>query len=184
MNVRNFLTNIDNRFFKENYYYLYSMSLYHILVILFSYFIPDIPKSVYYQLTFSPNAQNTILSSFDIFGFIWSIILIFLIFILDVIFLYIFITEFKPIWLSLKSIIIIETFVLGISFFIPYLRDVFLFLSVNTIIIAVTYKFIKYENIYFGSSAFKYVLILGSYIYIIKLILYAPITVIKYILYW
>lgn len=157
------------------------MTIYHLLVIFFTSFIPDIPIHVLYQLSFSPQATTTLTTSFTAMGLLWSVFLVFIILILDVLFLYLLITEFNPKWLSMKSIIIGETILLSISMLIPYLRDVFLFLSINTVIITLTYKIIKYENVVTGTNIFKYIAITGSYIYIAKLILWLPYTFIIYV---
>ncbi len=75
----NKLSWINNKFYKENYYYIYSMTVYHLLVIFISYFIPYIPVNVLYRLSFSPQATNTITTSFSIMGVLWSVFLIFFI---------------------------------------------------------------------------------------------------------
>ena len=183
MNPIRIIENINNKFYKENYYYLYSMSIYHVLVILFSLLIYDIPVNVFYKLTFTPQAtQNLIsglaLTSFN--SFIWSFLLLTMILTLDLIFIYIIVDEFRPKLITLKSVAIMESSILIISFFVPYLRDVFVFLSINTIIITFFYKIIKYEKTFTGLGFMKYIMITVTYIYIFKLVTYPVFKLVEY----
>jgi|SRR3972149_769967 len=169
-----------SRLFKEDYYYIYWMSVYHILIALFSLKYPEIPKHVIYVLTFTPQSQQSLLDMISAANMVWSIILIFVVIIVDLVFIYLVLSEFKITINKLYSVFIIEGLLLLISFWFPYLRDVLLFLSLNTIIITVTYKFIKMERNYFGTHALRYILIFGSVVYIIKLVGYFVLALIYF----
>lgn len=175
MRILQSLESINYKFYKENYYYLYTMSIYHALVIIFRFFIPNIPTNVFYKLTFTPEATNDIINSLTtggFLGFMWSFLLLAIILILDCIFIWIIVDEFAPKFITVRNIFIIEGSILTLSFLVPYLRDVFVFLSINTLIITGFYKLIKYEKIFIGIGFAKYIMITITYIYIIKLITY------------
>jgi len=173
---------INNKFYKENYYYLYIMSIYHLLVIGFSLLIPDIPVNVFYKLTFAPQATNDIISNLStgsLTGIIWTFLLLSAIFILDLIFLYIIIDEFAPKFITMRNFAYIEGSILILSFIFPYLRDVFIYLSINTLIITGFYKLIKYEKVFTGLGFMKYIMITVCYIYIIKLFAYPIVLLLR-----
>jgi hypothetical protein len=182
MEIIRTIENINNKFYKENYYYLYLMSIYHLLVIGFMLLIPDIPVEVFYKLTFTPQATNDIISMIStgsLNSITWTLLLLSAILILDLIFLYIIIDEFAPKFITMKNFAYIEGSILILSFLFPYLRDVFIYLSINTLIITCFYKIIKYEKAFTGIGFMKYIMITVCYIYIIKLTSYPIILFIR-----
>ena len=185
MNIFKIFEDINNKFYKENYYYLYSMSIYHALGIIISFFVPSTSLYVFYKLTFTPQATQDILTQLSIgsiSAITWTFLLLCAILVLDVIFLYIIVDEFLPKFITMKRIFFIETSILTISFLIPYLRDVFIFLSINTLIITLFYKIIKYEKVFTGLGFMKYIMLTISYISIIELVLYPVILGIRIML--
>jgi len=159
--------NIHNRLFGKDIYYIYSMSVYHFITILYTYaFGQNIPSSVMYKLTLNANAMN---DYFKLDNFMRNYLMLGLIVIIDLIFFVIIFMEFKPKWMTMKRIELFCLITLIVGFIFPFFREIMFFLSINTLAITVSYKLIKWSpKVFF----LKYVFLIGSYIYIVKLIFY------------
>lgn len=168
-----------NLLFKKDYYYLISMSVYHIELILFGILglIPSLYKyKTYFPLYFDTHSLNADFLNYEI-GYNWNTYFYTaLIVILDFIFLFMVRYEinvqqkkhntkycFYP---SKKLLIVIELMIFYFSIGNPVARMILYFLSFNTIQIFITYRIIM-RYIPFMKQLF----ILGSYIYIILLTL-------------
>lgn len=158
--------NLYYRFFGNAHYYLYSMSIYHILIILYTLIgISGFNTSIFYGLTLNPY-QTNVLNVLDVMNIIESYIYILIILIIDVIFLVIIMLEFRPKILTIKNILFFEIIILSFSMLSPIFRDVMFFLSLNTLQITIIYKIMKYIPL------MKDVFIAGSYILIFKLLFF------------
>ena len=160
------LNNYYSKYFSKDIYYIYSMTIYHVLIIIFTFLGISHDSNVFYTLTLSGGHENIFqtLSSFR--GAIESYILILIIFLLDALFLIVLMLEFKWMRLNFKKLFLIEITLIGISFFIPFFRDVMFFLSLNSVQIYIVYRILM-KNIWF----FKFPFIFSSYIYILRLII-------------
>lgn len=171
----NTLNRIDDLLFKEPFYYIYSMSFYHVLIIIFTLLnITSEQPKVFFVLSFETFNFHLLDSSKSIIS---NIIFVLLIMIIDMIFLLICMYEFKSLKLTFNKIIIIEILIFIMSFSHPVLRMIMLFLSLNTLQITVFYKIIKY--IPFA----KYPFLTGSYFIILKLLSIPLIQYVNYIYY-
>lgn len=178
--IDSFLSNM----LKEDYYYLISMSVYHIELITFG-LLGLIPVwyryHTFFPLYFDVHSLNADFINYEIgfnflTGFYTAIILL-----LDYGFLFIIRHEigvqqeknntkywFYP---SKKFILFIEIFVFYFSIGNPVMREILYFMSLNTIQIFVTYRVImRYGKIIYLDKLFLF----GSYLYIIMITI-API---------
>jgi len=158
------LNKINDIFYKESHYYLYGMTFYHLLLILFGLLgVHNLNPKVFFVLDFSSLTTN-------IFGdnshtFLSTILFTLIIMFVDLLFFIIIMYEFDKLKLTMKKIFILEIVVFLLSVFNPVIRMSMLFLSLNTLQITFFYKFITY--IPFS----KYVFLTVCYIIIIRLIL-------------
>jgi len=157
------LKTVNDLLYKENYYYIYSMSIYHVMIILASYLIGYVPAAVKYRLTLDVGQVYNFLDPVHIVS---NYMLVLLAIVLDLIFLIIIKLEFNPNWLTYNRIIYIEILSLFAGFLFPYIREILFFLSINSLSMTIIYYVIK--NVWLS----KYLFITGSYIYILKLIIY------------
>lgn len=171
------LYKIHDFIYRDFVNYLYLMTFYHGLIILYFYLFPfevgKMPVKVFYTINFM--GFNTNLFDFTLENIFKTWIALVFILILDMIFLTIMMIEFKKLNLTWKKIFYIEILTLITGFFLPFLRNIMFFLSLNTIQILVTYKIIK--NIWFG----KYIFITGAIILILRLAFYPIVTIISFI---
>ncbi len=153
-----------DKFYKKPYYYLYSMSIYHvILVILTIYSIPIYINRVFFSLDFEfANQISTFINIYSMKNIIFTV----LIMILDLIFLGILAYEFKQLKLTMRKITLIESIIFIISLSNPYLRTIMLFLSLNSLQIFIPYMIMK------KISITKYIFLTGVYVTIIYCVAY------------
>lgn len=153
-----------DKYYKHDYYYLYVMTAYHFIIILYTVlFQIEMATKTFFVLSW--DLTNHTSDFISIFSF-KNVFFISLIFIIDFIFFIIVMKEFKSLKLSYKKIIILEIIILMLSFLNPTLRNIMYFLSLNTLQITIIYKFVKYVPM--G----KFLFLTGAYITLIKLILY------------
>lgn len=162
-----------NRIFKP-INFIYSMSFYHVLVALFMLIGIEYNYKVFFVLDFSTatvsHLNDNILKS-GIMNILFSLSIL----VVDFIFLIIIMFEFKQLKLTLKKISIIEVIIFFIALSNPYLRMIMLFLSLNTLAITIFYKIMK--NVPYTN----YIIVTGSYIIIIKLLLFPVFDYLKFI---
>lgn len=168
------ILNLYDKFYKHPYYYLYSMSIYHILIILYSYvFILSYTPKTFYTLSFSIADTTNFFNDGDVLK---NIFYTFLIISIDFIFLYILMKEFKSLNLNYFKVILLEIVIILISISHFILRDIMFFLSLNTLQITIVYIIIK--KIPFGKQLF----LSASYINILILFFYPLYEFIRLIL--
>jgi hypothetical protein len=107
---------------------------------------------------------------FTISALQYNYLMLVLAFLFDGILLAILWLEFKPHWMNIKILNGICLISLIIGFIFPFLREILFFLSMNTIVIMLTYKIMK--SYYIQWLFPKYWILTGAYIYIIKLMFY------------
>lgn len=162
-----------DKYYKENYYYLFSMSIYHILIILATLFLSvDFKVKTFMIFSFNPETVDIINFNMD-FTF-KSMFLLFIILLIDFIFLYIIKKEIeyyeqknnKIYWFRLTTLrmILIELIILSFTIHNPMSRQIMYFLSLNTMQIFFIYKIIK--NVSIGKLLF----LTWGYIILLKLI--------------
>lgn len=166
-----------NFLFKKHYYYLISMSIYHIELILLG-IIGLIPKwynyKTFFPLYFDSHSLSADFLNYEV-GYNWNTgFYTFIIVVLDFIFLFIVRNEIKiqqeknntKYWFypSKKILILIELCIFYFSIGNPVMRMILYFMSFNTIQIFITYRVIM-RYIPFMDK----LLLFGSYMYIIIL---------------
>ncbi len=167
------INKIYNKLFAKDVYYLYSMTIYHFIIIFYTLLGLKFQSKVFYTLTLLGNHANIFEMHFGnlkdniLWNYAYAYLLVLIIFILDIIFLIILMFEFKWLAFNYKKILGIELMLIGISFFFPFFRDVMFFLSINSLQIYIVYRIII-KNIWF----LKIPIIFSSYMFIIRLILY------------
>jgi len=163
--------NLIDRFYKQPYYYLYSMSIYHVIIILFTLYGIDIYRNqVFFSLDFNFAEQfNKAISIYTIKNILFTLIIL----IIDLIFLGILAYEFKQLKLTINKITIIEIIIFIICFYNPYARVSMLFLSLNSLQIFIPYIIMK------KISISKYIFLTGSYINIIYCLSYPIIILLR-----
>lgn len=154
--------------------FIYSMSFYHILVALFMFIGIEYNYKVFFILDFS-SAQITHINDNILKSGMMNILFSLSILLVDFIFLIIIMYEFKQLKLTWKKISLIEGIIFFVSLSNPYLRVVMMFLSLNTLTITIFYKIMK--NIPYTN----YIIVTGSYIIIIKLLLFPLFDFMKFI---
>ena len=175
MIMYNLLNRVYDYLYKEPFYYIYSRSFYHVLIIIFTLLhISDIQPNVFFVLNF--DTFNLHLFESGIESLIKNVIFVLLIMIVDVIFLLILMYEFKSLKLTYTKIFFLEIIIFVLALSNPTLRMIMLFLSLNTLEVTVFYKIIKY--IPFS----KYAFLTGSYILILKLLLVPVIEFYNYVM--
>jgi hypothetical protein len=163
--------NLIDRFYRHPYYYLYSMSIYHVIIILFTlYSFPIYRNQVFFSLDFNfANQFNNYINIFSIKNILFTLIIM----IIDLVFLFIVAYEFKQLKLTIGKITIIETIIFILCFYNPYIRVSMLFLSLNSLQIFIPYMIMK------SISLSKYIFLTGSYINIIYCLIYPIIILIS-----
>jgi hypothetical protein len=173
-----------SKLLKKDYYYLITMSVYHIELILFG-IIGFIPKwynyHTFFPLYFDSSSLHADFLNYEIGFNALTIFFTLIILILDFTFLFLVRNEIKieqekkhtVFWFypSKKMLIPIEILIFYMSLGNPIMRMILYFVSLNTIQIFITYRFImKYGKIIYLNKLF----LIGSYLYIIMLTI-API---------
>jgi hypothetical protein len=153
-----------DRFYKKPYYYLYSMSIYHIIIILFTFYgITIYRNQVFFSLDFNFAEQfNSAINIYSIKNILFSLIIL----IVDLIFFFILAYEFKQLKLTMAKITVLETIIFVLCIYFPYVRVSMLFLSLNSIQIFIPYMIMKTVGIT------KYIFLTGSYLNIIYCLIY------------
>lgn len=164
MNFKSFY----NKFFGKDIYYLYSMTIYHILIIIFSILGIASSPHIFYKLSLFSNDVSIFIQLENIRNILFAYFIVVMIFLMDLIFLTILMHEFKSLKLSFKKLLLIEFVLIGISFFIPFFRDMMFFMTINSIQIYIVYR-ILLKNIWFLKPLFIFM----SYVFIAKLIIFA-----------
>ncbi len=181
--------NFISKLFKHDYYYLISMSVYHIELILFGIFgiIPFwYNYHTFFKLYFDSASLSAEFLNYEVGFNAITIFYTLIIILLDFIFLFIIRKEINEkqiknnikYWFypSKKIILIIEIFVFYFSIGHPITRMILYFISVNTIQIFFTYRYIM------KIPYFDKLFLFGSYIYIIMLTI-SPIRELIYLLF-
>lgn len=165
------LFKLYDKLYKHDYYYLYTMTIYHFIIILYTYlFKTELITKTFFVLSWNFTSHTSDLIS--VFSF-KNAFFISLIFIIDFLFFIIIMKEFKVLKLNYTKILIFEIIILSLSFSSPVIRDTMYFLSLNTLQITIIYKFVKVIPL--G----KFLFLSGAYISTIKLILFPVITFIN-----
>lgn len=183
------VVDLYDRFFGKDVYYLYAWTIYHILIPIWAFYYGFDHAMTF--VTINPtNLHNTTNIMANIFEmkalFIvlaWSAVIVFL----DLFFLLVVRAHFNldriklklPFsdrvksyqCLSMRNITIIEVTIFILSFYSVSLRDVMLFLSINTIQMVVIYSFIKNVPFNLGRVFFT----AAAYVFIFRLLIF-PIT--------
>lgn len=178
-----------DRFFGKDVYYLYTWTLYHLLIPIWTFYFGFNQAMTF--VTIDPiNLHNTTNIMENIFEMkaiflviAWSTVIVFL----DLFFLLIVRAHFNldriklklPFsnkiksyqCLSMRNITIIEVAIFILSFYSVSLRDIMLFLSLNTIQMVVIYSFIKNVPFNLGRVFF----IAAAYVFIFRLLIF-PLT--------
>lgn len=163
--------NFYEKYYKHDYYYLYIMSIIHVLLLFYTYiFQTEISGNTLVVLSF--DVDNSTVDFINRFSF-KNIFFISLIFIIDFIFLIILMKEFEQLKLNYYKIFLIEMLILFLSLSNPTIRNSMYFLSLNTLQITIVFKIIKYIPL--GKLLF----LSTAYIALIKLMLYPIIEYIK-----
>lgn len=160
---------IYNLFFSKEIYYLYAMSVYHILILIFYFLGIKSDPQIFYSLTLLGNHPDLFSYFSTIRGIIESYVLVLYIFIIDVGFLIVLMLEFKWLRLNYKKILFAEIIIISLTFFFPILRDVMFFLSFNSVGIYIIYRLILKSDLI--GWFFKFPFLLLVYSFIIKLII-------------
>lgn len=179
MNTFN-INELYDKFYSKDYYYLISMSVYHVLIIIFTLVLGvNIPVKTLFLFTWE--GLNEHIVNYSLSLNFRNLIMMFIIMFFDFIFLFIISNEInniqqknnKKYWFNLtkKRIIIIEILIFFFTLSHPIPRQIMYFLSFNTFQIFITYKIIKY--IPFG----KFIFLSGSYISLFKLLLFPIIAI-------
>lgn len=164
--ITNQILKIHDYLFREKYYYLYAMTIAHLIIIIYTIIgLDGYTSKTYYTLSLNP--YSSVIKNISIFKLQESIIILFEIYIIDLIFFLILMFEFKQLKLTFKKIIIIETIIMILSFSFTPIRDIMFFLSLNSLQITLYYSILM-RYIFF----MKYVFISASYVYVIQLLLY------------
>jgi len=161
--IINYIINSYDFLFKHSYYYLYVMTVYHILIILSLYYLEkEFANHVWFSLSLQLQDIFTELSTIQYLAqkMLWITIII----LLDLFLLTIFMIEFERLNLTVKKIVLLEIVIFSVSFYSLIVRDVMFFLSINTLQIYLVFKTMKYIPF------LKIVFITGAYIYIFQLI--------------
>ena len=125
MGIIRTLENINNKFFSKRIYYLYSMTAYHFIIILYALIGLKYTYHVFFTMSLTGLSVDDIFkmqlgNGGVIWNYVYAYLLILIIYIIDVVFLLILMFEFPIIGFNVKRIMMIETVLMGISFFIPY----------------------------------------------------------------
>jgi len=130
------------KLFSKDVYYLYAMTLYHFLIILYAIVGYQHDSKVFYTLTLMGSQQDISHMYSSIESILYNYLVVIIILILDIIFLILVMKEFKFLMLSYKKIIAVEIILLTISIFVPSFRDIMFFLSLNSLQIYIVYRLI------------------------------------------
>ncbi len=166
---------VDKNLFGKNYYFLIIMTAIHVLKIIETLGGIDIKTRIFYKMTFTGWDFGSVLFSSHgggLWGLIYSYLLVLAIFLIDCGFLLVLMFEFEFIRLSYKKILIIEVFLIMISFFIPLFREIMFFMSFNTIVIYLIYRYlIGFELFPIIGPMFKYGFLISAYMMFLKLVI-------------
>lgn len=147
--------------------YIYSMSLYHVLVIVYVVWgISGFHSQTMVglnagDLSWANGVSNEILA-----GSLTNILFAVLLVIIDMFFFLIIFFEFPQLHLTPNKIMVLEVVIFSLALFSPGMRMGMLFLSLNSIQITLFYKLMKWIPIS------KYVFITGGYILLFKILIY------------
>lgn len=153
--------------YKKPVYYIFSMSVYHVLIPLYLVigiqgFKPQTMVGIGLgDLNFASTVSHDIIA-----GSIANIFFAVIIMVIDLIFFLILFFEFPDLHLTPGKITIMEIVIFVLALYSPGLRMAMLFLSLNTLQITIFYKLMKWIPIT------KYVFITGGYILLIKVLTY------------
>jgi len=165
------LFNLYDKYYKHDYYYLYAMTVYHLIIIIYTYlFKTELYTKTFFVLSWNISTHST--DFISVFSF-KNLFFISLIFIIDFIFFIVIMKEFDVLKLNYTKIIIFEIIILTLSLSHPTIRNIMYFLSLNTLQITIIYKFVKYIPL--G----KFLFLTGAYISVLKLLLYPLIEMYK-----
>lgn len=184
MKIGCYITDIYDKLFGKDIYYLYAMTAYHILIPIWVYYYGFNRAMTFVTINAINFGQSTnIMSNITLQNGFYAVMWGFVVVVLDFFFLFILKHSFHlskitlKLWnkrpkeytfLSYKNIAIIELIIFAISFYSVALRELMFFMSFNTMQITITYFLIRKIPFSLGKILF----ISAAYIFIIKLLIF------------